>query len=644
MPRRRRTRSRATSAASTCCCNNAGVSAVGDVVDATDDEWERVFDVNVFAIARLSRALLPAMRAGGTRGAIVNTCSVVASVGLVERAVYGGVEGSGARPHEGHGRRRRRVRHPRQLRLAGHRVEPLGRGVSWPTTRPTRRRSRGGTRRRQPLGRMVSCEAVASHDRPPRRADHVHHRRGLLARRRHHGRTDRPLTSAADDAPARGVRSRRWPHSSRSTIVRSPGSGAPAGCTSGRRTPLSSPGACRRGPTRWRPGRDLGARRVAAPPRAHRPRARAVPQREPVPPPRRAPRPAHHRGAARGRLGAARRAGGALQGEAQPQASRRRRLRPPPGRPGLPVRRASTCRAWWRSTTPRRTTAAWRSCGPTTTIWPMDDAGCIRPDVVASWTWQPVEVRAGEALWFHSRTPHRSGPNRSVRPRRALYPTYNAARRATCAPPTTSRRRRARPGRRRRPGAGLAHRRLPGPVRSRDRLATTRSSTSTTASEAEPYDEDLSQLDHAQQTAALAPAAARATRWWRLLCCTTSATCCARTVIRAGPRADRDPKPSPARCPPAVTGRSPSTSRPSAIVRRRPRYADGLSAGSRREPGPAGRPAGRRRGRAFDATAGWPTPRSAAAAGTTPARPTASTSRPLSAHEPLLRSRWRSAS
>ena len=56
----------------------------------------------------------------------------------------------------------------------------------------------------------------------------------------------------------------------------------------------------------------------------------------------------------------------------------------------------------------------------------MDDSGCIRPDVVAAMTWAPVEVRAGETLWFHSRTPHRSGPNRSARPRRALYPTYNA--------------------------------------------------------------------------------------------------------------------------------------------------------------------------------------------------------------------------
>ena len=50
------------------------------------------------------------------------------------------------------------------------------------------------------------------------------------------------------------------------------------------------------------------------------------------------------------------------------------------------------------------------------------------PDVAAQLTWEPVALRAGQTLWFHSRTPHRSGPNRSARPRRALYPTYNAAR------------------------------------------------------------------------------------------------------------------------------------------------------------------------------------------------------------------------
>ena len=61
-------------------------------------------------------------------------------------------------------------------------------------------------------------------------------------------------------------------------------------------------------------------------------------------------------------------------------------------------------------------------------LLPTDDTGCIRADVAGSLEWVPVEVRAGETLWFHSRTPHRSGPNPGPTPRRALYPTYNALR------------------------------------------------------------------------------------------------------------------------------------------------------------------------------------------------------------------------
>ncbi len=58
---------------------------------------------------------------------------------------------------------------------------------------------------------------------------------------------------------------------------------------------------------------------------------------------------------------------------------------------------------------------------------PVDDVGCIRSEIVDTMQWDPVEVRAGQTLWFHSRTPHRSGPNTSSVARRALYPTYNAA-------------------------------------------------------------------------------------------------------------------------------------------------------------------------------------------------------------------------
>jgi len=61
-------------------------------------------------------------------------------------------------------------------------------------------------------------------------------------------------------------------------------------------------------------------------------------------------------------------------------------------------------------------------------LLPTDRRGCIDPAIADTLAWEPVDVAAGRTLWFHSRTPHRSRANRSDRPRRALYPTYNAAR------------------------------------------------------------------------------------------------------------------------------------------------------------------------------------------------------------------------
>lgn len=61
-------------------------------------------------------------------------------------------------------------------------------------------------------------------------------------------------------------------------------------------------------------------------------------------------------------------------------------------------------------------------------ILPMDERGCIRSDIVDQLDWKLAPIWAGQALWFHSRTPHRSGANESSHSRRALYPTYNALR------------------------------------------------------------------------------------------------------------------------------------------------------------------------------------------------------------------------
>jgi len=59
-------------------------------------------------------------------------------------------------------------------------------------------------------------------------------------------------------------------------------------------------------------------------------------------------------------------------------------------------------------------------------LLPTDEKGCLTDEVVNDLAWEPMEIKAGQTLWFHSRTPHRSGDNESKRDRRALYPTYNA--------------------------------------------------------------------------------------------------------------------------------------------------------------------------------------------------------------------------
>src|SRR5271169_1997987 len=71
--------------------NNAGIGAAGTISDNDDDEWRRVLDVNVLGIVRTTRAALPLLRqAARERGqaAIVNTCSVAATAGLPQRALY----------------------------------------------------------------------------------------------------------------------------------------------------------------------------------------------------------------------------------------------------------------------------------------------------------------------------------------------------------------------------------------------------------------------------------------------------------------------------------------------------------------------------------------------------------------------------
>ncbi|MGW5739143.1 MULTISPECIES: SDR family NAD(P)-dependent oxidoreductase [Streptomyces] len=73
--------------------NNAGIGAQGTVEDNDDAQWHRVLDVNVLGIVRTTRAALPHLRLS-TRAAIVNTCSIAATAGLPQRALYSASKGA----------------------------------------------------------------------------------------------------------------------------------------------------------------------------------------------------------------------------------------------------------------------------------------------------------------------------------------------------------------------------------------------------------------------------------------------------------------------------------------------------------------------------------------------------------------------
>jgi NAD(P)-dependent dehydrogenase (short-subunit alcohol dehydrogenase family) len=73
--------------------NNAGIGAQGDITANDDGEWQRVLDVNVIGLVRVTRAALPALRRSA-HGAIVNIGSIVATAGLPDRALYSASKGA----------------------------------------------------------------------------------------------------------------------------------------------------------------------------------------------------------------------------------------------------------------------------------------------------------------------------------------------------------------------------------------------------------------------------------------------------------------------------------------------------------------------------------------------------------------------
>jgi meso-butanediol dehydrogenase/(S,S)-butanediol dehydrogenase/diacetyl reductase len=67
---------------------NAGVRAFGSLLDASDEDWERILAVNLRGVANACVAAARAMRAGSTGGALVLVSSANALIGRDNMPIY----------------------------------------------------------------------------------------------------------------------------------------------------------------------------------------------------------------------------------------------------------------------------------------------------------------------------------------------------------------------------------------------------------------------------------------------------------------------------------------------------------------------------------------------------------------------------
>jgi NAD(P)-dependent dehydrogenase (short-subunit alcohol dehydrogenase family) len=127
--------------------NNAGIGARGDVAANSDDEWWRLLDVNVVGVARVSSAALPHLRRS-EHAAVVMTSSVVATIGVPDRAAYAATKGG--------------VLALTLAMAADHVRDGIRVNCVIPGTTDTPWVGRLlALRERQPLGRLVSADEVA---------------------------------------------------------------------------------------------------------------------------------------------------------------------------------------------------------------------------------------------------------------------------------------------------------------------------------------------------------------------------------------------------------------------------------------------------------------------------------------------------
>lgn len=73
--------------------NNAGIGALGGILDCTDDDWAKVININLSGVFYGTKAASNAMKATQTKGSIINMTSILGIVGLGGTVAYSAAKG-----------------------------------------------------------------------------------------------------------------------------------------------------------------------------------------------------------------------------------------------------------------------------------------------------------------------------------------------------------------------------------------------------------------------------------------------------------------------------------------------------------------------------------------------------------------------
>ncbi len=73
--------------------NNAGISLIGNIEETSEEDFDRIFQINVKGIFNCLSVVIPKMKQSG-QGVVLNMASVAATMGLAQRFAYSATKGA----------------------------------------------------------------------------------------------------------------------------------------------------------------------------------------------------------------------------------------------------------------------------------------------------------------------------------------------------------------------------------------------------------------------------------------------------------------------------------------------------------------------------------------------------------------------